>query len=526
MNMEERGLITKNTCYQVVCLLLISVYIFPYVYLGTDATLLIHDNLDSVFVWYKVLLESGKLFSDNSQPIYQFINGLPRSCLMSEFDVMTVLFYVFGPYGAYVVNHILIRLAGFFGMYLLLKHHVVPGAQNSLIHNGVALCFALLPFFPLAGLSIAGIPLVVHAFLNIRNGKYGLGNWLIIGIYSACSSLVFSGFFLLFSLGLIWVHDLFAGRKTYPFFVALLLSSVTYIFVSYRLFLSFFFDSGFVSHRSEFFSGGVGLRSALEEALAMFSRGQYHAHSLHEPIILPLVLFAALFLGRYLAGITRRRYYLILVYIIACSLWYGLLRLETFSGTQSIGSVLIDIFPMNLSRFYTLYPVLWMLLLAIALSILLKISRKMIFVVIAILMAQTLYASSYHEIRRHRHGPSLAAFYAEEQFEKISNYIGRDKAEYRVVSLGIHPAIAQYNGFYTLDGDFANYPLSYKHQFRKIIAGELEKNESLKKYYDNWGCRVYLFSSELKERGGYVMNRAGNTFELLSLDINKTAFPP
>ena len=66
--------------------------------------------------------------------------------------------------------------------------------------------------------------------------------------------------------------------------------------------------------------------------------------------------------------------------------------------------------------------------------------------------------------------------------------------DYRVASIGIHPAIAQYNGFYTLDTYNNFYPLSYKHEFRKIIEKELEKNKKIRNYFDAWGGRCYFFT--------------------------------
>ena len=61
----------------------------------------------------------------------------------------------------------------------------------------------------------------------------------------------------------------------------------------------------------------------------------------------------------------------------------------------------------------------------------------------------------------------------------------------------MHPAVSLYNNFYTLDGYCANYPLTYKHEFRKIIAGELSKDYEIKSYFDDWGSRCYAFSAEL-----------------------------
>ncbi len=86
---------------------------------------------------------------------------------------------------------------------------------------------------------------------------------------------------------------------------------------------------------------------------------------------------------------------------------------------------------------------------------------------------------------------------AEDQFGSIAQRIGMPKENYRVVSLGLSPTIAQYNGFYTLDGLQSVYDLNYKKQFRKIFVGEIEKSDAIKEYFDGWGNRCYIFSSEL-----------------------------
>ncbi|OQP17435.1 DUF6044 family protein, partial [Geobacillus zalihae] len=91
-------------------------------------------------------------------------------------------------------------------------------------------------------------------------------------------------------------------------------------------------------------------------------------------------------------------------------------------------------------------------------------------------------------------------FYAEKQFQEIKQYIGLPVSDYRVVSIGIHPAIAQYNGFYTLDTYNNFYPLSYKYEFRKIIERELEKSKTIRTYFDEWGGRCYIFTAELGKR--------------------------
>jgi hypothetical protein len=115
--------------------------------------------------------------------------------------------------------------------------------------------------------------------------------------------------------------------------------------------------------------------------------------------------------------------------------------------------------------------------------------------------------------------PSIKGFFAEKQFAEISQYIGLEKSKYRVLSLGMHPSISQYNGFYTLDGYCANYDKKYKLKFREIIKDEVKKNKVLREYYDYWGSRAYLFTAA---DIGYV-NVSGNTITLKNLDFNTQA---
>ena len=80
-------------------------------------------------------------------------------------------------------------------------------------------------------------------------------------------------------------------------------------------------------------------------------------------------------------------------------------------------------------------------------------------------------------------------------FEEIDRAIGADKSSYGVMSIGLYPEIAIYNGFYALDSYQRNYALSYNRQFRKIIEGELAKSDNLRGYFDGWGSRCYAFTS-------------------------------
>ncbi len=87
---------------------------------------------------------------------------------------------------------------------------------------------------------------------------------------------------------------------------------------------------------------------------------------------------------------------------------------------------------------------------------------------------------------------SFDAYYKFDIYKEIKIITGNSK----VASLGVNPMIAAMNDIYVIDGYHQIYPLSYKIKFRKIIENELNQDQKLKKYYDEWGNRVYLFFND------------------------------
>jgi hypothetical protein len=183
------------------------------------------------------------------------------------------------------------------------------------------------------------------------------------------------------------------------------------------------------------------------------------------------------------------------------------------------------------ARFFFFLPLLWILLLAVLLRrvITYKWERSILpnLIVLAVLSIMSLNIAYFNdELRKNlsllagfNHTPTYCGFFDPPLFEKINKYIGKQQSDYRIVSVGLDPSVATYNGFYCLDSYLSLYLLSYKHQFRKLIAGELEKNPRIKAYYDDWGNRCYVFSSELenvtcsKYANAKIYNLAFNTAE-------------
>jgi hypothetical protein len=100
---------------------------------------------------------------------------------------------------------------------------------------------------------------------------------------------------------------------------------------------------------------------------------------------------------------------------------------------------------------------------------------------------------------------SFDDYYKFSEYNSIKSIV----KENRVLSVGVDPMIAIMNDIKVIDGYHTNYPKNYKIKFRKVIAKELSKNDIHRKYYDNWGSRVYAFYSD-KENLLIDFNEAKN----------------
>lgn len=497
---------------------ILILYLSPFFVLGQGAHVLIHDNLDSNVTWLKILIQSGTLFSSNIEPINQIMNGFPRVGLGSEYYILVWLNYFFPPFIAYVINQIMMHFVAYIGMYFLLNRNILPN-ESKLIIVGTSLCFALLPFWPSGALSVAGQPLALFAFLNIRNNSYTVWDWLIIFILPFFTSFVLSFSFFLSLLICLCLYDFLIHKHfNSRFAFALAIMLMIFLFIENRLVLAMLLKGSFVSHRQEMISANRGVIEALKVAGENFISGQYHAASLQTVFVFPAVVLAS-FLG-FIDKNKRSLLFILFFASLAISLFYGFWQWE---GLEFLKNKYLILRSFNFSRFHWLHPLAWYLAFGIALV---NINRRHLGgeIVLILLISQIIFSFYNSDFikERNKNNPTYQEFYSEQLFRDIANFIGKEQNSYRVVSLGIHPSISQYNGFYTLDGYLANYPLSYKHQFRGIIQGELAKSKNLEKYYDEWGSRFYIFSSELEGKG--FLLRRDQEIKITHLSFNNQAF--
>jgi len=493
---------------------IIFLYYLPYFIFGTNAKIPIHDNLEANIVWIKILLDNKAVFNSPDSVVHQILGGIPRSSIYPFYDIGILWSHLFGVYWGYVFSKLIMSSIAFVGMNLLLVE-LTKRYENTLIILGfTALLFALLPFWSI-NISVAGLPMVSFAFLNIRNRKSKIIDYIIIFIYAFYSSLILVGFFFIFILIIVFIVDYYKLKKFNKlFFLAICFISFLYIISHYPLFYSFLLTN-YKSHRFEFSFPPIGLNTAAKEFIKILVFGQYHAQSVHT-FFIPFILLAGVL--KLKSKIFDRLFFGILFFIFITSIIFAFNRFEYFN---IFFQRLMDIIPIQLQRFHFLHPMLWSILFTISLLI---IKREMVFwsrilIPIAFLI-NFLYVIKYHELIVNRNSVSYKEFFAENQFDDIKNFIGTDYIKFKTISIGMHPSVAQYNNFMTLDGYFADYPLAYKKQFRKIINGELARSQYYYDNFNNWGSRCYAFSSELN---GFRYFK-GNNFSIQQIDYDFTQF--
>ena len=484
----------KNlTNYHFLAFVIITLYLSPFLILGQDTYIPIKDTLDSTFVHFKTLAESGKIFSPSSSVMDEIMNS-PRRSFFTEFRFILWLFYFFDPLTAYIINQFLIRAIAYLGMYLLLNKYIFENNYKPYTFS-IAILYSLLPFYSLVGISVAGLPYITYIFLNIRNKFDSKKDWFGLILFPFYTSIIISIIFYISLIVLVWFYDLLTKNVSKNFTLALLIFTLVVFLRDFRLFDQFFFEKDFISHRTEFKNQSYDIYHAISVTINNFIYGHVRAVSLHT-FFLPLILIVFII---NVFSQPRNKLFLILFFLV--SLFSILLGFGGSEIMKSFNDFVQLKGSFNYKRYHFISPFIWFLLFAVSIKYILikynlNLFKKAIWVLKILTLILILYNNeAINEYRRN--GITYKQFFAEKLFNEIKKFIGKDQDSYKVGSIGLHPSIARYNGFYTVDGYLSNYSLDYKHLFRKIISQELEKNEELKKGFDEWGSRSYIYIAEI-----------------------------
>lgn len=501
-------------------MMLLLVICLPYIILGKDAYITIHDNLDGVISNLKLLKDNHALFDQDA--ILPMMGGIRRSSFGNEWN-LTLLPFAFLPcYWANVVNILVVKITAYIGMFLMLRKHLTKELHPVIVML-VSLAFSCAPFYATCcGISAAGIPLLVYAFINLQDNRHLVLSYLLVIYYALGSYLPFSGMFLcayLFAYGIYLYCKEHMLTKYYVYAFALLCG--IYLLTNYHLLLSFFADSSYVSHRTEYSLVQLSsLRDTIDSWWNWMQNSQCHSGFFSAKFCIIIFLISLLIRRTkkmWIAGGVCLSV-VILVFAMKC-LPFIFPNIHLFQEFQ-------------FDRFYFLYPAVCFAMVAVSFENIsvrfpsyYRIIGLCLVVVGLCLVAITVQKDD--EVRRNwKHiikpsyvqEPTYRQFFAEDIFDAIGEDIQiSDRSSVKVASVAMYPAVAEYNGFYCIDGYMSDYPLSYKHAFRPIIAHELQKDEFLSMYYGTWGNRCYLLSSE---NGLTFLRRKDCDFSISNFDIN------
>ncbi|MEH7112443.1 DUF6044 family protein [Neobacillus niacini] len=508
----------KEIRYIMFALLIIALYLSPLFILQENAHIRVHDNLDSNLAWYKVLANSGQMFGEVEAVVPQIINGVPRNAFGTEYSIIVWLYAFFPTMIAYGISQTLTRVVAFIGMYLLLKKHFLPGEKWTFFQIGTSLAFALTPFWPSGMLSTLGMPLTLWAFLNIRKGLGTKKDYFVLTLIPFYASIVLGFFFFLSAMGTLWLVDVVRGKGWNPrFFLSIAYMSIIFMLVEYRLVYSFLFSTE-LNSRDEYFHAYLPFWRSVRLTFKNYVLGHTHVMTVHGLFILPITLIALYFV--FIKNQWKQEKLFVFLFLLnfLLSLWYAFWFYE---GWLPLTKVFHFMDTFNFARYHFLRPLVIYAGFALALKIISLQGLSWANLAKGFVILQIFLLFLFNDEIIYHKKPTVKQFYAEELFAEIKEHIGQEPKNYRVASIGIHPAISQYNGFYTLDTYNNFYPLTYKHQFRKIIEPELAKNKTIRKYFDQWGGRCYIFTDQLGKR---YMIKKDSRRKLTNLQLNTAVF--
>lgn len=538
--------------------------VVPNIILGENSIFTYHDQLDGELIAY--ILQAKHLFQGDVLP--EFLGGMSKTSLTLPAPAFVLLFLWMDSFSALALMQFLGRLTAFVGMYLLAGE--VTGNSKAAAAAGVL--YGLLPFLPVYGLSQYGIPLLFWCARQIEKKKNLLISYGYVAFYALTSSLVLAGFGLLGMGAAVMLWKLWTGRakkdtkaikganaaknakaEILRLLGAWLLLLGIYVAENFRLLAQMLgIGAAGVSHKAEYALSAQPFWSAFLRNICI---GGQHSEGFQKLLLLALAV--SLPVSFFAVRVTeRKRFYLcgsegwkriieniqclgvcagwILLFSATAALWVGSAGVALRSHLGALGAF-------QLERLLWIAPSLWYLAFAAGFAVLERLWRecgkrcgKMTLAICLALVAAAAgitggrivlagdVKSNIQKIRNPDYGLlSFRDYYGTGVMEQVRDFLaertGEGQEAYSVVSLGIDPAAALYHGFYCLDGYSNNYALEYKHAFREIIAPELERSDYLRNYYDTWGNRCYLFSSECP--GYYTIEKHGFYFQDYRLNV-------
>ena len=109
----------------------------------------------------------------DTMPILMYPN-LTRVSYPSEFNLVTIMFYILGPINYLIVERIIMTIVGYVGILNFSKNFIITSKSYQYINYLAASCYAILPFHQHYGIRGIGLPL--YSLILFKNKKWQLKN--------------------------------------------------------------------------------------------------------------------------------------------------------------------------------------------------------------------------------------------------------------------------------------------------------------------------------------------------------------
>lgn len=499
MRLDKAALWIAGFCLELVVFL-------PYIIMGKKSVFVWHDQMDENILSYVI---TARHFGEHLKIFPEMMGGQSASSFQPYSFGLSFLYIFFDPFIAFVISYAIIFAMAFGGMYFLVK----DVGKSSIIALLCAGCFSMLPFYPVYGAAVAGIPLVLLAIKFLADKKKIVLSFFLLLLFVLTSHLAFTGYCIIF-LWAVYLLIRFIKKKINRYEIIGYGGMIfAYAAINFEIISDVLFhNDSYQSHREEFAFAGTPFWESFKR---IFINSSQHADSFHKYLILPVVIMLAVGVILHIRGkLTSEKSKLLIIGIVLffaiigiCLLFsFGNIDLVTDWKNKQAGALK----SFQFVRFYWLLPALWVFLFGIAACVLWDMSKHaliQITVIVLILYPTIILVRNnspfYMSVNQMNNGSSVTgyipweSYYSEDVMENIEKAIGRDMNQYRVGHIGICPVMALMHGFYTVDGYSGSYSLEYKHKFREIIADDLETNAVMKAYFDDWGSRCYLFNDKI-----------------------------
>jgi len=468
-------------------------YLIPLLIFG-KLTTAYHDNLDSGVVYNHII---GKIFNGELLNANIFLGGEIKTYYLRHFFKPFVAIYsLFESETAFFLNEVIVKLIAYISSFVLFKKFNKNYFFLCLCSSIYASSFS----FSTLGYGLSFFPYVVY--LSLFKNKLTLKHYFLLIFFGLNTDAVADIFFIPITLIIIYIlkenikiNILKTLKILIIFFSFSILTSSNILFV--QLFGETMHRTEFINFENNnnfFFGWSYSIENIFKHIVAFLSIPTNLDFTFFTKLPVSILLVPSL-----LIAILEKKNSIVKKITISLIVIYLFLFIEKFymntSFFSSIGALRLSWIEMYLPFFYVL--LFFILLINVSLS---KIKLLIFFGLISLFTFQVKHSSVplikkfYLKEENYRNIYTFDGYYLYEDYKKISQIV-KNK---RVVSLGYDPLVAVMNGISTIDGYHALYPLSYKKKFKKMIQNELKENEVLKKYYENWGSRVYAFIDDPK----------------------------